>query len=436
MGERKLTAVVLAGGVGGRFWPLTTHKILFPFLGKPFVEHAVIQALPKEVEQIVFVANPENRGTFENLKLPIPHVTIVQRMPLGMADALIAAESELQNTGILVVIADDLVNAALYGDVIGASLKSNAFGILPGWRPDHYYPGGYYILEKNRIVGISEKPGAGSEPSEYVNITGHFFADAGTLINQLKETKSDADDVYEKTITTLMSHQDFELLPYKGAFSSLKYSWDVLHCMDELLSGLKGKRGKNVQIGQNVVIEGEVEIEDNVRIFENTKIVGPCFIGANTIIGNNNIIRASHIGRNCITGFSTDITRSYVGDGCWFHSNYIGDSVLEENISMGAGAVLANLRLDEGHISSQSKGEKVNTYRNKLGAVIGRDVRIGVNVSVMPGVKIGARSFIGAGVVLDKDVAEDCYCVQKSDVNISKNLKQAAANRDEFKKQL
>ena len=41
-----------------------------------------------------------------------------------------------------------------------------------------------------------------------------------------------------------------------------------------------------------------------------------------------------------MTGFNTDITRSYIGDNCWFHSNYIGDSVLEGNVSMGSGAAI------------------------------------------------------------------------------------------------
>ena len=69
---------------------------------------------------------------------------------------------------------------------------------------------------------------------------------------------------------------------------------------------------------------------DNVKIFENSKIVGPCYIGDNTVIGNNNIIRQSQIGSGCVTGFNTDITRSYIGDNCWFHSNYIEIVSLKE----------------------------------------------------------------------------------------------------------
>ena len=195
-------------------------------------------------------------------------------------------------------------------------------------------------------------------------------------------------------------------------------------------------QGRNVEIKSNVVIEGAVYIEDNVRIFENTKIVGPCYIGRNTIIGNNNIIRHSHIGSGCVTGFNTDITRSYIGDNCWFHSNYIGDSVLEDNVSLGAGSVLANLRLDEGDIYSLVKGEKMNTKRNKLGTIIGRDVRIGVNTSIMPGVKIGKHSFICAGMIVDKDVPDDSFCVAESKYFLKHNTHIESSSRDAFKKRL
>jgi NDP-sugar pyrophosphorylase family protein len=180
-----------------------------------------------------------------------------------------------------------------------------------------------------------------------------------------------------------------------------------------------------------------VYIEDDVRILENTKITGPAYIGKGTIIGNNNIIRQSYIGAGCVTGFNSDITRSYVGDSCWFHSNYIGDSVLEGNVSMGSGAALANLRLDDGDILSNVNNEPTLTGRNKLGACIGKDVRIGVNASIMPGVKIGRGSFVGSGVVLDADIPEDTFCVVKqSHVTLRNKKNVASVQRDEFKKQL
>ena len=188
----------------------------------------------------------------------------------------------------------------------------------------------------------------------------------------------------------------------------------MLDVNDVLLKTVSHHRGKNILIKSNVIIEGEVHIEDDVKIFENTKIIGPCYIGKGTIIGNNNIIRQSYLGANCVTGFNSDISRSYIGDDCWFHNNYIGDSVLEGNVSMGGGASCANLRLDDGPIYSTVKNEALHTTKHKLGALVGKHTRIGVHTSIMPGIKIGKGSFVGSGVVLDKDLPEDSFCIVKS----------------------
>ena len=126
-----------------------------------------------------------------------------------------------------------------------------------------------------------------------------------------------------------------------------------------------------------------------------------------------------------MTGFNTEITRSFIGDNCWFHRNYAGDSVLDEDVGIGSGTVLANFRLDEREVASQVSGVKIKTGRFKLGAIIGEGVRLGVNASVMPGVKIGANSFIGAGVVLDRDLPAESFCVAKKAYSVSKNKYQA-----------
>lgn len=433
---KELVALVLAGGTGKRFWPLTTNKLLFPFLGKPLISHTVVDILPKEVSRLVLVTNKENNKALDVLHFPVPHSMVIQRNPLGMADAILSTSSKIPNCQLLVIIADDLFDEKLLSEVVARAKKTRPFGIIPGWKSPFYFHGGYLRLDGTRIVGIVEKPGEGKEPSRYVDISGQFFADSNRLLDVLGRTESQDDDVYEQAKSALMQEEVFEMIPYEGNFSSLKYPWNVLDIMDQLLTQVTDHMGKNVEIKQDVVIEGQVWIGDNVKIFENTKIVGPCYIGDNTIIGNNNIIRGSHIGTGCVTGFNTDITRSYVGDNCWFHSNYIGDSVLEGDVSMGSGNVLANLRLDEGEIFSVVRGERINTKRTKLGAIIAKHVRIGVNTSIMPGVKIGAHAMIGAGLMVDHDIPEGSFVAGGIPMVVTKNTRGVGKNRDDFKKKL
>ncbi len=420
--DKGITLVVLAGGEGKRFWPFTTNKALFPFFGLPLFAHT-ISDVPNGISRMIIVTSPSNTDYIRKFQFPIETATVVQKEPTGMADAILAAKDGI--TGPVVIVnVDDIIDPELLTLVV----KTDAFGAIPGWKAPKYGPFGYLSVSGDRVTGIVEKPQRGKEPSPYVNVVCHYVADGGELVAEIEKTKTAADDRYEKALTILMGKKEFALVPYDGPMAALKYPWQVLDCMGALLGGIEKFKGRNVTIKSNVVIEGNVYIEDNVKIFENTKIVGPCYIGKNTIIGSNNIIRASHIGADCVTGFNSDITRSYVGDNCWFHSNYVGDSVLEGNISMGGRACLANLRLDDGEIKE--------TGRTKLGAMIGRGVRIGVNASIMPGVKIGKNSFIGSGVVLDRDLPEDSYCVAKPGYTITKNRKTAPASRESFKSKI
>lgn len=434
--KKDLVAVVLAGGAGNRFWPLTTNKIVFPFFGKPLVEHTVNSVLPKQVKRLVIVTSQVNDNKIRNLKYPVPHVTVIQQTPNGMAGALLSAESELRGVSLLIINGDDITGSQLYSSVTARAQSAAVFGVIPAWKPLTYFPGGYLRMNGERVVEICEKPGAGNEPSPYAIALGHFLEDSDVFMYELKRTKSQNDDVYERTLSLLMGHERFVAEVFADRFASLKYPWHVLDAMEILFGRLRAHRGKNVQIKENVQIEGDVYIGDGVRIFENTKISGPCYIGPGTIVGNNNIIRHSHLGSGCVTGFNTDITRSYIGDNCWFHSNYIGDSVLENNVSMGSGTVLANLRLDEGEVFSVVKGVKTATGRTKLGAIIGSNVRMGVNVSVMPGVKIGSNTFIGAGSLVNEDIVSDSYYAVKVQPVIRKNNKTASPDRSNFKKQL
>ncbi|OGG03786.1 hypothetical protein A2Z33_04845 [Candidatus Gottesmanbacteria bacterium RBG_16_52_11] len=435
--NKPLTAVVLAGGIGTRFAPFSGNKLFMQFMGKPLIHYSLTQSLPDDVSRVVIIASPENYGDLGAPRLGVPSTVVVQDQPRGMADALITAGRELSGP-VLVLIADHLVPKAVLSDVVSHARKSKSFGVLPGWKRSEYFPGGYLKVSGNTVTGIVEKPVPGQEPGDMVYISGTYIDDAAVLINELSKTGPDGDDAYERTLTRMMGPLKFTVHRYEGPTATLKYPWHALDVFEYLAatSGTKG-RGRNVVFKENVIIEGDVRFGDNVRVYENTKISGPCYIGSNTVIGNGNIIRHSHIGADCVTGFSTDITRSYIGDGCWFHTNYIGDSVLEGNVSMGSGAVLANLRLDEGGVGSFVKEERIDTGRKKLGACIARSVRIGVNASIMPGVKIGRNSMIGAGLVISEDIAADSYVSGTTVLSVRRNERTVPqGDRGEFRDKL
>jgi len=97
------------------------------------------------------------------------------------------------------------------------------------------------------------------------------------------------------------------------------------------------------------------------------------------------------------------------------HSGYIGDSILDRGVRVGAGAITANVRLDRGQISARVKKEKdgvkvlakVDTGLKSLGAIIGENSKIGVNSSIMPGRFIGKNCQIAAGATISHNLDDN-----------------------------
>jgi bifunctional UDP-N-acetylglucosamine pyrophosphorylase/glucosamine-1-phosphate N-acetyltransferase len=99
--------------------------------------------------------------------------------------------------------------------------------------------------------------------------------------------------------------------------------------MSFFLKEIKPHIGNNVVIDPTAKVIGDVYIDDGVKIYEYSKIVGPCYIGKNTIVGNYVLINQSMVGEKSVIGGYTELTRSYLGDNVWTHRAYIGDSVIE-----------------------------------------------------------------------------------------------------------
>jgi len=224
----------------------------------------------------------------------------------------------------------------------------------------------------------------------------HFHKNPKELISALKEVSSDKDDRYEVALNKLMKKQNFTAIPYDGYWQPVKFPWHVLDLMNHYLDTCEGTIDPSAEIADSAVIRGNVTIAAGVKVFDNAVIQGPAYIGENSVIANNALVRGSILGKNCVLGYSTEIARSYVGSDTWFHSNYVGDSVIGNNCSFGAGAVCANLRLDEKEIA--------DSKRNKLGPILGDNIRVGVNTSLMPAVRIGSGTMITSGLVIAQDI--------------------------------
>lgn len=141
---------------------------------------------------------------------------------------------------------------------------------------------------------------------------------------------------------------------------------------------------------------GRICIQENVVIAKHVQIEGPCFIGKGSIIRPGAYIRGGcFIGQNCVIGAGSEVKHSILLDGVHLaHHNYVGDSIIGNNVNLSSAVTCANLRLDRAKIKLRFEGQKIETGMNKLGAIIGDDAFLGCHVLCNPGSVIAKKAKI------------------------------------------
>jgi bifunctional UDP-N-acetylglucosamine pyrophosphorylase/glucosamine-1-phosphate N-acetyltransferase len=170
-------------------------------------------------------------------------------------------------------------------------------------------------------------------------------------------------------------------------------------------------------------------------------------VGAGTVIHPNSVISGrTTIGRGCVIGPNTIIRDSRIADGCRVVASVIGDTVLEEDVTVGPfahlreGTQLARgvhvgnfaeikkARLGRGakmghfaYVGDAQVGEDVNIGAgtvtcnydgvSKHRTVIGKGAFIGSDTMLVAPVKVGDGAATGAGSVVTQDVPPDTVAV-------------------------
>lgn len=426
-----MRAVFICGGIGKRMFPMTDDKFFLSYLGKPLLIHQMEMAIAAGINDFVIIGNPKNIDEIAGITSNVPDIKVnlvVQKKALGIANALECAVDYLDGE-ILIVNPNDVIESSAYSNIITAYKNGGADSYLLGYQVQDYFPGGYMVVNgENELLEIIEKPDIGKEPSNLVNILVHLHTNGNILFKYFNKVKTSKDCVYEMALD-LMIKGDYKIqvASYNDFWTAIKYPWHILTVMDNFLNQCKRKISSTAKISDRAIIDGDVVIDDEVTIMENAVVRGPCFIGRNTIIGNNVLIRnGCHIGKNCVIGHCSEVKHSYIDDDCWFHSNYIGDSIIGKRCSLGAGTITANLRFDNSNTFINVQNETVDTNYSKFGAIMGNGCKTGINVSIMPGIRLGVNSIVGPHVNLTHDLDPDKMIVAETRYRV--------INKDLFRK--
>jgi len=419
-----MKAVILAAGEGVRLQPITSTrpKHLIKVGGKPILEQCLNAVKTSGIDEALIVihymgdAIRQYFGNGKKFGLKIEYVE--QKAVLGTGNAVSMVEPHIKDD-FLLVYGDLLFSAKAVKNVIDLHKKEKpaaTMAVLPVENPEDY--GVVELEDEKHVKRIVEKPKHEEASSNLANAGMYVFSTE--IFDKIRETSASARGEWE--ITDAIS----QLLNEKKTVLAVKVSqndwvdigrpWDLLEANRWALERMDHKVCGLVENGAHLV--GPVTVAETARIRSGAYIEGPTFIGEESDIGPNCYVRPyTSIGKKVRVGNACEIKNSIIMDNVHIgHLSYVGDSILGENCNLGAGTIMANYRLDGGTIKMVVKDRVVNSGRTKLGAVLGDNVKAGINALFMPGVKVGNNSQIGPDVIVYRDVPADTVVLLKQNV--------------------
>lgn len=428
-------AVILCSGAGTKLWPYNKIrcKAMLPVSNIPIAAHSVNALTELGFENIVVVGSgfvEEMRNYFRDFK----NVEIItEANPHGTASSLLEASEKMQGDFL-----------ALYGDTIvdksDLALLASSFEGSP-----------CALVDRIRLDRPADRIGCTVRGGEIREILGHAdesthffagFAFGRDIFDELRVNPgrftavevgmmSPAESYIEMTLADILSRGgSVKAVEAAVPVHDVDKPWQILQAgfdvnrrrcgaltentlgesasIDESAS-ISGfvSLGKNSCIGKNVIIEGNIIVGDNSRILNGAIVQGNVVIGSNSCVRNACFIsEGSTVGDDCIVSHAAEL------EGIIFRRVYLYHymemfGIIGENTDIGAATVCGSLRFDSGVNMQRAKGRREFPAEWGNATFIGDYCRTGVNAVFMPGVKVGAYSVVGAGVILNRDVGDN-----------------------------
>lgn len=427
MTERPIACIILAAGKGTRM-KSALPKVLHPLGGLPMVRHVLDAAQALAPERIVVVVGPG----MENVAQAVaPHATIVQENQLGTGDAVKAALPLLDGFAgdVLVLYGDTpLITVATLRDMVAArNGASNPAVVVMGMRPAN--PGAYGRLVQGadggleRIVEFLDASPAeraiglcnagfmafdGARMKGLINAIGndnakgeYYLTDAVAVARSQGHTCAVVEGPVEDALGV---NSRAELAGVEKIFQNrlrqaAMVNGATLLDPDTVWFAADTLLGRDVTVGQNVVFGPGVTVEDGVEIRAFSHLEG-VIVRKGAIIGPYARLRpGSDVGEGAHVGNFVELKNTKMGPGAKAnHLTYLGDSDVGGGSNIGAGTITCNY---DGYLKHRT--------------VIGENVFVGSNSTLVAPVELGDGAYTAAASVVTRDVPDDALVITRPD---------------------
>ena len=433
-----LDIVILAAGQGTRMRS-ALPKVLHPVAGKPMLGHVIDtarQLAPQSIQVVIGHGAEKVRERLAADDLSF----VVQEQQLGTGHAVAQAQPHLSAERVLILYGDvPLIEPATLQRLL-EQVNARQLGLLTVELAD---PTGYGRILRDghgEVQAIVEHKDA-SEAQRAIRegntgilaVPGHCLGDwLGRLSNSNAQGEYYLTDVIAMAvadglrIATVQAADEMEVLGandriqlaqlerhYQGRAARRLMAQGVT-LIDPARFDLRGEAsvGRDVLIDVNVILEGKVIIEDNVQIGPNC-VIKDSVLRAGAIIKANSHLEGAQVGegadcgpfarlrpgavlgKKAHVGNFVELKNAVLGEGAKAgHLSYLGDAEIGARTNIGAGTITCNY-------------DGANKHRT----VMGEDVFIGSNSSLVAPLNLGAGATTGAGSTITQDVPAQTLAV-------------------------
>ena len=400
-----MKAVILAAGKGSKLNPFSNTRPIpmISIAGKALLDNSLFQLKKAGINDVYiivghhkemiqdFVAEKSDSGM--NIHC------LEQKNNGGIGDAVLTVKGKISpGEYFLLIYGDTLTDENIYSKTQQSfhSFKCPVASIcLP---PSNESFGNVFLNAQMKINKIVEKP-KGNNFGNYV-LSGVFVLPE-SFFGLLEKSKRSM----EKALKALAKEGELMASMWENEWLDIVYPWEILKANRIILdSWNESSIAKSAIMESNVTMQGVVNIEEGVVIKAGAVLEGPCSIGKGSYVGNNSLIRSyTSLGNNCSIGYGVELKNCVVLDNSGIgRLSFVGDSVIGENVDIGAGCMTVNRNLGWEKVQIKNGKTILPSGLKKLGAFIGDNVIIGAGNTIQPGTVISPGKTLSA-----------CYSVKK-----------------------
>ena len=436
-----LDIVILAAGQGTRMRS-ALPKVLHPVAGKPMLGHVIDTArklAPRKIHVVIGHGAElvRERLTADDINF------VLQSEQLGTGHAVAQALSALQAEKVLILYGDVPLTQVETLTRLLEQANDSQLGLLTVNLAD---PAGYGRIVRNAAgvvqAIVEHKDASDAQRAIREGNTGILAVPGKRLGDWLgRLSNSNAQGEYYLTdviamavadglvVATETAQDEMEVL---GANDRIQLAQLERHyqqraarqlmaqgvtLLDPARFDLRGEAtvGRDVLIDVNVILEGKVVIEDDVQIGPNCVIKDSVLRRGAIVKANSHLEGAelgegadcgpfarlrpgARLGAKAHVGNFVELKNAVLGDGAKAgHLSYLGDAEIGARTNIGAGTITCNY-------------DGANKHRT----VMGEDVFIGSNSSIVAPVTLGNGATTGAGSTVTQDVPAKALAVGRA----------------------